>query len=124
VAGLDASLVLGAMAPLILKRASASRRSGQWRDDDYDVLENGVVVGRIFCLDAVGPQGHRWMWQAVTRQPQLSAPRTAMSRPARLRWPRSLRAGGASEGLGQSGGPLGTSPLVLPPFDRTPGYVA
>jgi hypothetical protein len=26
---------------LILKRASASRPSGQWRDDDYDVLEDG-----------------------------------------------------------------------------------
>lgn len=30
--------------------ASASRPSGQWRDDDYDVLENGVVFGRIFFL--------------------------------------------------------------------------
>jgi hypothetical protein len=47
---------------LILKRASTSRSSGQWRDDDYDVLENGVVVGRIFFLDAVGPQGRPWMW--------------------------------------------------------------
>jgi hypothetical protein len=45
------------MTRLILKRGSASRSSGQWRDDDYDVLENGVVVGRIFFLDAVGPQG-------------------------------------------------------------------
>jgi hypothetical protein len=27
------------MPPLILKRASASRSSGQWRDDDFDVLE-------------------------------------------------------------------------------------
>jgi hypothetical protein len=45
---------------LILERASASRLSGQWRDDDYDVLENGVVVGRIFFLDAVGPQGRPW----------------------------------------------------------------
>jgi hypothetical protein len=24
------------MSPLILKRASASRSSGQWRDDDHD----------------------------------------------------------------------------------------
>jgi hypothetical protein len=31
---------------LILKRASASRSSGQWSDDDYDVLEDGVIVGR------------------------------------------------------------------------------
>jgi hypothetical protein len=62
VAGLDASLVLGAMTPLILKRASASRSSGQWRDDDYDVLENGVVVGRIFFLGAVAPPDRPWMW--------------------------------------------------------------
>ena len=48
--------------PLILKRASPNRASGQWRQDDYDVLENGVVLGRIFCLDAVGPQGRPWMW--------------------------------------------------------------
>jgi hypothetical protein len=33
---------------LILKRASASRLSGEWNDDDYDVLGDGVVVGRIF----------------------------------------------------------------------------
>jgi hypothetical protein len=32
---------------LILKRASASRPSGEWDDDDYDVLADGVVVGRI-----------------------------------------------------------------------------
>jgi hypothetical protein len=32
---------------LILKRASASRPSGEWSDDDYDVLADGVVVGRI-----------------------------------------------------------------------------
>jgi hypothetical protein len=37
-------------ATLILTRASLSRSSGR-RDDDYDVLENGVVVGRIFCLN-------------------------------------------------------------------------
>jgi hypothetical protein len=28
------------MSPLILKRASASRSSGQWGDDDYDVLDD------------------------------------------------------------------------------------
>jgi len=39
----------------ILKRASVSRSSGQWRDDDYGVLERGIVVGRIFFLDASGP---------------------------------------------------------------------
>jgi hypothetical protein len=39
---------------LILKRASASRTSGQWRDDDFDVLADGAVVGRIF-LSAAAP---------------------------------------------------------------------
>jgi hypothetical protein len=33
--------------PLILKHANASRSSSQWRDDDYDVLEDDVIVGRI-----------------------------------------------------------------------------
>jgi hypothetical protein len=32
---------------LILKRGSASRPSGQWSDDDYDVLAGRVVAGRI-----------------------------------------------------------------------------
>src|SRR5262249_20531338 len=35
---------------LILKRGSASRPSGERNDDDYDVLANGVVVGRILKL--------------------------------------------------------------------------
>jgi hypothetical protein len=37
----------GAMASLILKRASASRPSGVWSDDKYDVLADGDVVGHI-----------------------------------------------------------------------------
>jgi hypothetical protein len=47
---------------LILQRASVSRPSGQWRDDDHNVLENGMIVGRISFLGAVGPQGRPWMW--------------------------------------------------------------
>jgi len=39
---------------LILKRASASRPSGEWNDDDFDVLANGVV--------AASPVGQPWMW--------------------------------------------------------------
>jgi len=36
------------MTQLILKRASGSRPSGEWNDDDYNVLANDAVVGRIF----------------------------------------------------------------------------
>ena len=32
---------------LILKCASASRSSGEWKGDDYDVLAEGVMLGRI-----------------------------------------------------------------------------
>jgi hypothetical protein len=46
---------------LILKRGALSRSSGEWRDDDYDVLEDGVVVGRIF-LSPGAPQERPWMW--------------------------------------------------------------
>ncbi len=46
---------------LILKRASASRPSGEWNDDDYDVLADGAVVGRIFKVNAA-PIGMPWMW--------------------------------------------------------------
>jgi hypothetical protein len=35
-----------AVTNLILKRASASRLSGEWNDDDYDVLL------AMFCCDA------------------------------------------------------------------------
>ncbi len=32
---------------LLLKRASASRSSGEWSESDYDVLADGVVIGGI-----------------------------------------------------------------------------
>jgi hypothetical protein len=44
------------MSPLILKRAPVGDNQ-----DDYSVLENGVVVGRIFKVP-VAPEGRLWMW--------------------------------------------------------------
>jgi hypothetical protein len=49
------------MPALILKRASASRISDEWCDDDFDVLADGVVVGRIMKA-AAAPVGMSWMW--------------------------------------------------------------
>ena len=40
--------------PLVLKRVMASR------DDDYHVLADGVVVGRL--MKAAAPEGKPWMW--------------------------------------------------------------
>jgi hypothetical protein len=51
----SSGLVAKPMTPLILKRASVSRSPGQWRDDDYDVLEKGVVVSRIFKVWVAPP---------------------------------------------------------------------
>jgi hypothetical protein len=46
---------------LLLKRASASRPSGQWSDDDFDVLADGAVVGRIMKAVA-SPVDAPWLW--------------------------------------------------------------
>jgi len=46
---------------LILKRASTSRSSGEWNDDDFDVLADGAVVGRIMKA-AAAPVGAPWLW--------------------------------------------------------------
>lgn len=44
---------------LVLRRAGTSRTSGSWSEDDYDVFDDGVVVGRIYKMDgAVG----LWWW--------------------------------------------------------------
>jgi hypothetical protein len=71
---------------LVLKGASGSRPSGEWKDDDYDVLADGVVVGRIFNAAAspVGTPCGRW----------LSSTTRIARRRARPRWRRSRRAGG------------------------------
>jgi hypothetical protein len=52
------------MTALILKRATASRPSGEWGEDDYDVLGDGMVVGRIVKA-AAAPVGKPWMWTVL-----------------------------------------------------------
>ena len=49
------------MATLFLKRASASRPSGQWSEDDYDVIADDAVVARIM-LAAAAQVGSPWLW--------------------------------------------------------------
>ena len=43
------------MDQLILKRASASRLSGEWSGDDHDVLAEDIVVDRIMKVAAAAP---------------------------------------------------------------------
>jgi hypothetical protein len=49
------------MTVLLLKHASASRPSGEWNEDDFDVLADGAVVGHIFKANAA-PLGLPWAW--------------------------------------------------------------
>jgi hypothetical protein len=64
---------------LILKRACASRPSGEWNDDDFDVLAVGEAVGRIFNANAA-PVGSPWMW-ALTFPHQEGVARPHMAMP-------------------------------------------
>ena len=44
--------------------------SGEWNDDDFDVLADGAVVGRI--MKAAAPVGAPWLWTILSyedRQP-------------------------------------------------------
>jgi len=84
---------------LILKRASTSRISGEWNDDDFDVLADGVVVGRIMKVHAA-PVGTPWMWTlAFGHTTTASRLRATIPRRARPRWRRSPRLGGGSSAV-------------------------
>jgi hypothetical protein len=84
------------MTGLILKRASASRPSGEWSEDDYDVLADGVVVGRIMKA-AASPVGSPWMWTLAFGQHEDRSPTHGYAATRTPPWLRSLRAGGANE---------------------------
>jgi hypothetical protein len=73
------------MTPLILKRAPID-----WNQEDYEVLEDGGGVGRVFLM-SIGLKGRPWMWPIGNARGALR--RTDTSPRARRRWPRSLRAG-------------------------------
>jgi hypothetical protein len=77
------------LGSLILKRANTSRLSGRWSDDDYDVLENGIVVGRIFKVP-VPPQDRPLMW-ASGHNGRYAGPRIGM----KPRWLQALDGSGA-----------------------------
>jgi hypothetical protein len=50
---------LDAMSALLLRRASLYRKGGSWSDDDFDVVEDARVIGRIYRV--VG-KSERWFW--------------------------------------------------------------
>jgi hypothetical protein len=73
--------------------ASASRPSGEWNDDDFDVLANDEVVGRIFKVNAE-PVGSPWMWTLAFGYHRDRAPNhgyTATREAAMAAFPKSWR---------------------------------
>jgi hypothetical protein len=48
-------------AGLTLKRAHGSLPLGDYRGEDYDVLADSVVVGRIF-ISLIAPLNAQWFW--------------------------------------------------------------
>jgi hypothetical protein len=54
------------MSSLILKLVNASCPSGEWRDDDYDVLENGLSsIWVAVAIDRCHPSPERHQARAV-----------------------------------------------------------
>jgi hypothetical protein len=62
----------------------ASRPSGEWNDEDFDVLADGVVVGRIMKA-AASPVGFPWMWTLAFGHHEDRTPTPRLCRDARGR---------------------------------------
>jgi hypothetical protein len=72
---------------LVLKRAPIGDNP-----EDYSVLEDGVVVGRIFTVPTA-PPGRPWMW--ASGHSAATVKRAAHGyEPTRPRWQRSRKVGG------------------------------
>jgi hypothetical protein len=106
---------------LILRRASASRPSGEWNDDDFDVLANGEVVGRIFKVNAA-PVGSPWMWTLAFGYHDDRTP-THGYEPTREAAMQALREELAAGVIrNRFGAVLKRNPLpLIPPVTRVPG---
>ena len=70
---------------LILKRASASRPSGEWNDDDFDVLADGAVIGRIYGDASASTRPElRWFWSILEVIPDIETHGHAAARDAAM----------------------------------------
>jgi hypothetical protein len=68
-----------------------SRPSGHWSEDDYDVLSEGEVVGRIMKVIAA-PEDTPWMWTLAYGYHRHRSPTHGCEPTRELHRPPSLRA--------------------------------
>src|SRR5262249_53827676 len=66
------------MSSLILKRVPIG-----WNQEDYEVLEDGVIVGRVFLMP-IGLKGRPWMWVIRERKGSTPAHRYEATREAAM----------------------------------------
>jgi hypothetical protein len=78
---------------LTLKRAS--RSSGEWGENDYNVLADGAVVGRIVKA-AASPAGKPWMWTLLFGYHEDRTPTHGYEPTREAAMRHSLRAGGGN----------------------------
>jgi hypothetical protein len=57
--------------------------SGEWNDDDFDVLADGAVVGRILKVHAA-PVGSPWMWTLALHEDRTPTHGYAATREAAM----------------------------------------
>ena len=60
----------GALRTSVWRRVTSPR---EWNDDDFDVLADGAVVGRIMKVHAA-PVGSPWMWTLAFGQHEDRTP--------------------------------------------------
>jgi hypothetical protein len=90
---------------LILKRSALADAEFE----DYDVLSEGNLVGRIY-KGQQGPSERAWFWGLAYGYHRDRNPAHATSRRARTPWPRSARAGCGNSGCKK----FMTSPGTIP----------
>jgi hypothetical protein len=73
------------MTGLILKHAPIG-----WNQDDFDVVETGVIVGRIF-MSPSAPQDWQWMWASGHNGEIRRAAHEPMRGAAMAAFPKSWR---------------------------------
>ena len=90
--------------PLVIRRASISRSSGKWSEDDFDIVSGELVIGRLMkIVHARNEAVWRWHLNAISgpstevrtsgHEPDLDAAKAAIA----ANWRKWVELAGLSE---------------------------